>query len=81
MFIIFYFLFLLLIPENAHAYIDPGTGGMLIQIIIGVAAGFFFTVRHYVVTFFRRVFSVLGLNKGKRNKISEEENKKTDEKE
>lgn len=78
---IFYSLFLLLLPKNAYAYIDPGTGGMLIQIIIGVAAGFFFTVRHYVVTFFRRVFSVLGLNKGKENKFSGEKNNKTDKKE
>ncbi|MDO8555212.1 MAG: hypothetical protein Q7R75_01450 [bacterium] len=68
MLVIFYSLLLLLFPKNTYAYIDPGTGGMLIQIIIGVAAGFFFTIRHYVVKFFRRLFSFFGLNKGKENK-------------
>lgn len=74
---VFYSLFLLLFPNNAYAYIDPGTGGMLIQIIVGVAAGFFFTLRHYVVTFFRRLFLFLGLSRGKENEVSGEEDKKS----
>jgi O-antigen/teichoic acid export membrane protein len=33
----------LVIPANAHAYIDPGTGSVVVQAVIGavVAVGFF----------------------------------------
>lgn len=36
---IFILTFLTLIPAPAYAYLDPGTGGMLLQIIIGAIAG------------------------------------------
>jgi hypothetical protein len=32
---------LLVIPSTAHAYIDPGAGSMLLQILIGGFAGVF----------------------------------------
>ncbi|MEX1112869.1 MAG: hypothetical protein WD603_00400 [Patescibacteria group bacterium] len=34
---------ILVVPSTAHAYIDPGTGSVIIQAIIGgvVAVGFF----------------------------------------
>jgi len=31
-------LLLLLFPVNAYAYIDPGTGSIVIQVLVGVAA-------------------------------------------
>ncbi|MDG1286895.1 MAG: hypothetical protein P8P30_04945 [Rickettsiales bacterium] len=31
----FFFPFILLLPVEAYAYIDPATGGLLVQIIIG----------------------------------------------
>tara|TARA_B110000027_G_scaffold57989_1_gene62774 strand:+ start:567 stop:776 length:210 start_codon:yes stop_codon:yes gene_type:complete len=38
-FLTLYFLFILI--ENAHAYIDPGTGSLILQLILGgIAAAF-----------------------------------------
>ena len=50
-------LFDLLNPEQAHAYIDPGLGSMLLQ---GLAAGvismlvFWRSLRHRIVSFFKK---------------------------
>ena len=37
---------LLMFPTASHAYIDPGAGSILIQVVLGTlaAAGFFFKV-------------------------------------
>jgi len=36
----FYFILIFLFPSNAYAYLDPGTGAMIIQLIVGgIAAG------------------------------------------
>jgi hypothetical protein len=44
-------LFLLLLfsimPRNAHAYLDPGTGSYIIQILVAGILGASFTVRLY----------------------------------
>lgn len=32
-------LFYLLFPQRAYAYIDPGTGSIIIQVLIGVLVG------------------------------------------
>ena len=33
-----------LLTVNAHAYLDPGTGSMILQLILGGVAAFFATV-------------------------------------
>ena len=33
--------------KDAYAYLDPGTGSYMLQIIIGTLAAGFFTVKHY----------------------------------
>ena len=38
--LVFYFLF----TVNAHAYLDPGTGSMILQLILGGVAAFFATI-------------------------------------
>jgi len=38
-FAITFSLLLLLLPLKAYAYIDPGTGSIIIQVVIGVLAG------------------------------------------
>ncbi len=41
----------------AHAYLDPGSGSLILQIVIGAVATFFFAVRNYwlkIKTFFIR---------------------------
>lgn len=45
-----FFLLLLagcLFPERAHAYLDPGTGSMLVSAFIGIAAALFFFVKSF----------------------------------
>ena len=47
------------IPADAHAYIDPGTGSVIIQAVIGavVAVGFFLKTNWIrVKTFFKKLF-------------------------
>lgn len=50
---------LLLVPFHSAsaAYLDPGTGNMIVQIILGAAAGLFVTfrlMRERIASFFRR---------------------------
>lgn len=40
-------LFLLLLPDNAHAYLDPGTGSIIIQAVIAAVLGAAFTIKMY----------------------------------
>jgi len=54
--IVLIFLSLLLVTEPAFAYLDPGTGGMLIQIILGGVAGLAVAGKlfwHQLKSFFR----------------------------
>ena len=45
------FLATLLLPISAHAYIDPVNGAMLLQLLLGGAAG--------ILIFFRKVLKLL----------------------
>jgi len=36
-----------LVSEPAHAYLDPGTGGMIMQMIIGAIAGIGVALKMY----------------------------------
>ncbi len=42
---LFLVLMVSLAPENAHAYLDPGTGSMLAQLVIGALAGLVFAIK------------------------------------
>lgn len=44
-FLVFGGLLFLVMPMNAHAYIDPGTGSFIIQVVIGVLAGALVTLK------------------------------------
>lgn len=53
-------LFILGGPEKIDAYLDPGTGSIIIQVVIGVAVGGLFTVKIFwnrIKTFFKNLFS------------------------
>lgn len=54
-----YFLPIILVPSSAYAYLDPGTGSMILQAIVAglvsVAVGFS-ALRIKIKTFFRSVF-------------------------
>jgi hypothetical protein len=50
---------LVLFPPSAHAYIDPGTGSYILQIVIaGIAAGAF-----AIKLFWRRIRALFSSNK------------------
>jgi hypothetical protein len=36
------------IPDNAHAYLDPGTGSVVLQVVIAGFLGALFTFKSYV---------------------------------
>ena len=36
-----------LLPTSSHAYIDPGTGGMLLQLLLGGVAGVLIVLKVY----------------------------------
>ncbi len=50
----------LALAKPAHAYLDPGTGSYLIQILIGFAAGGAYLVKLFwrqITGFFKKIFS------------------------
>ena len=52
-------LFHLVLGRVAHAYLDPGTGSFILQLLIGGLLGSFFAVKIYwakIKTFLARVF-------------------------
>ena len=53
-------LFFFTLPETSNAYLDPGTGSIILQAVIGVAVGGLFAVGLFwsrVKTFFKNLFS------------------------
>lgn len=52
-------LMLVAVTSPAHAYIDPGTAGLLLQAIIGGIVGALFTIRIY----WQKIKIFLGLEK------------------
>ena len=47
---IFLIIFFVLINSNAYAYIDPGTGGILLQALLGIVAA----IGAYITLFWRK---------------------------
>jgi len=54
-----FFLVIVIFPSPAMAYIDPGSGSMLLQIILGGVAGLFVIFKLY----WHRLLTVLGIRK------------------
>lgn len=58
--ILFALTFLLLIPSEAHAYIDPGAGSYYFQLLIAGSLAFLYILKVYwgkIISFFRNLFS------------------------
>ena len=56
---------LFLIPSNAHAYLDPGTGSYILQMIIAGILGAAFAIKMFWIRikgFFEKMFSRGGTN-------------------
>jgi hypothetical protein len=51
---------LLAYAQPAYAYLDPGSGGMIVQLLLGGAAGAAVLVK----LFWHRLIKVIGLRKG-----------------
>ena len=61
---------ILIIPTDAHAYIDPGTGGILLQFIIAIIAGiasFWLIIKNKIISFFKKK-NQKKINEDKENK-------------
>lgn len=54
--ITFVILSVLLEPQAAHAYLDPGTGSMLLSVFVGLISGVYFVIRKLPSTL-RSLFS------------------------
>jgi hypothetical protein len=60
-------IYLLAIPVNSFAYLDPGSGSYIIQIMIGTFLGALFTIKMY----WGRIKSFFS-HKGKKSEESKE---------
>ncbi len=56
---LYYFLLIavgvFVLPKLTHAYLDPGTGSYIIQIIIGLLLGGMFFLRTFLKSFFMQI--------------------------
>lgn len=58
----------------AHAYIDPGSGSFMLQMLIASLIGASFTIKTYFKTIKAKIANLLSCKKGlKENKKEEEE--------
>ncbi len=61
----FFVLIYLVFPRKAHAYLDPGTGSFMLQVIIGFLVGALFAIKMFwarIRGFFLDLFSGKGKN-------------------
>ena len=57
---IFFGLFFLMFPRITYAYLDPGTGSYVLQVVLAAMVGLAYTLKIYwtnVKTFFLNLFS------------------------
>lgn len=50
---------LFILPDSVQAYLDPGTGSYLVQIVVGAFLGGLYLVKHFwrsIVTFVKNIF-------------------------
>ena len=63
----FYCLFFLLVPVYAFAYLDPGTGSLLLYAVIGIASSVIFALRNLWYRILELVFSGKGKNAARKD--------------
>ena len=56
LFMVFIFSLYVIFPEKAYAYLNPGTGTYIFQLIVGVFLGGLFAIK----LFWKRIFGFLG---------------------
>ena len=56
-----FLLFIIILPTPVYAYLDPGTGSMLVSAIIGIIASLFFSLKRIYYGFSRGLLISLGM--------------------
>ena len=54
------FTFVTIFPQSAYAYLDPGTGSILLQLLVAGIMGALYTLKLYWYGFKAFVFKLLG---------------------
>ena len=58
--VLFSLLFVCITPQNAYAYLDPGSGSFLIQLLLAGIFGVVFAVKMFwrkIAVFFKKLFT------------------------
>ncbi len=61
--LIVFFMIPLIFPHGAYAYIDPGTGSYILQLIIAVFVGAMYAIKIFwkrIIAFVKKLFSSTG---------------------
>tara|TARA_Y100000590_G_C15180565_1_gene811057 strand:- start:174 stop:377 length:204 start_codon:yes stop_codon:yes gene_type:complete len=67
MFVIFTFVLLIILyPNSAQAYLDPGSFSYLLHLIVAAIAGFFVTIKLYSIKIKNFFFKIFKINKKKK---------------
>jgi len=56
---LFVVLFSLVLPKNAYAYLDLGTGSYLFQVVLAVFFVFIYSIRSFIKSFFQKLKNTL----------------------
>jgi hypothetical protein len=51
------------VPQDAHAYLDPGTGSVILQVVAAGVLGALFTFKSYIRTAKSTILRMLGREK------------------
>jgi hypothetical protein len=51
------------VPQTAHAYLDPGTGSVILQVVAAGVLGALFTFKSYIRTAKSAILRMLGRDK------------------
>ena len=57
------FYFLLVSQTSSHAYLDPGTGSVILTAILGILAALFATVQAYWIKFKKLIYKLQNKSK------------------
>ncbi len=62
--------FLFIGPRDVHAYLDPGSGSLLIQLVIGIFLGGAYFIKVFWHKILKLVLSLFGKNNDEKKKQS-----------
>ena len=80
---LFLLLLMLVFPSTSHAYIDPGSGMILLQGLIAILGGCIVFIRNpkkTIINWIRKVRGIKDLEVSQENSVDLNENSKNDDK-